>query len=87
MYTPSVQLLDPKLGYVGNDKSKSLIVLDALRDISALMIHNSKLSRERQMDKFPTYPITVFNVEDRVLARNNTRNVWDPKYDVAFHMV
>ena len=36
--TPLVQLLNPKLIYIGNDKS--LLALDDLRDIYALIVHN-----------------------------------------------
>ena len=83
-YTPLLQLLDPELRYIGNDKS--LLVLDTLRDIYALAFHNIKLSREKEEDTFLTYPIPEFNVGDKVLVRNHTRNVWDLKYDIAYHV-
>ena len=54
VYTHLVQVLNPKLRYIGNDKS--LLVGDGLRDIYALVIYNFKLSRERQV-KCLTYPI------------------------------
>ena len=38
-----VQLLNPKLRHIGI--GKSILALDALRDIHALMIHNIKFSR------------------------------------------
>ena len=61
---------------MGNDKD--ILALDAVQDIDALVIHNIKLSRERQQDKFPIYPVLEFHVGDKVLARNHTRDVWDP---------
>ena len=33
---------------------------------------------------FLVYPVPEFNVGDKVLVRNHTRDVWDPKYDVAY---
>ena len=78
-----VQFLNPKLRYVGNE---SLLVLDAPSDMYALVIHNIKLSRKRQSDTFMTYPIPEFNVGDKVLIRNHTRDTWDLKYDVAYHV-
>ena len=62
MYTSLVQFFNPKLRFIGNDES--LLALDALRDIYALAFHNIKLSKEKQVDKFPAYPIPEFNVED-----------------------
>ena len=84
-YTPIVQLLNPKLGYVSNDKS--LLALDACSDIYALVILNIKLSSERQVKRFLTYHIPEFNVVDKVLARNHTRDVWDLKYDIVYHVL
>ena len=80
-YTSLVQLLNPRLRYVGNDKN--LFATDAFWDIYALVTHNIKLSRGRQMDKFPTYPMPEFYVGDRVLVRNQTRDKWNLKYDIA----
>ena len=56
-YTLLVQLLNSKLRYVGNDKG--LIAQDALQDIYALVIHNIKLSRGRQIDEFPNISCTL----------------------------
>ena len=36
---------------------------------------------------FVVYPIHEFNVGDKTLVSNHTRDVWDPKYDVSFHVV
>ena len=85
MYTLLVQLLNPKPSYMGYDKS--LHDLIALRDIYALAIKNIKLSRERQMDLFMTYPIPECNAGDKVLVRYPMMDVWNPKYDVAYHAV
>ena len=65
VYTLFMWLLNPKLRHVGNDNS--LLALDVLHDIYKLAILNIKLPRERQADKFPTYPISEFNVGDKVL--------------------
>ena len=67
VYTPLVQLLNSKLRYVCNDEI--LLVLNALRDVYALGIHNIGLSRKKQADKFPTYLVPEFNVG------NSVRNV------------
>ena len=74
---PSVQLLNPKSRYIGNDKSH--FVLDALQDIYALVIHNIKLCREKQEDKFLTYCVSKAHVGDKVLVRNHTTDVWNLK--------
>ena len=58
-----------------------------LSDIYTIAIHNIKLSRKRQADRFLTYPVPEFNAQDKVLVRNHTRDVWDLKYDVAYHVV
>ena len=79
-----MELLNPKCGYVDNDGS--LLALDAVWDIYALAIHNIKLSRDRQADKFLTYTLTEFNFGDKVLLRNHTRDVWDLKYDVVYQV-
>ena len=55
-------------------------------DIDAIAIHNTTLYRERQADKFLTYPVPEFNVWDKVLVRNHTKDDWNPKYDVAYCM-
>ena len=80
-----VQLLNPQLRHVGNDKS--LLALDALWDIYALAIDNIELSIERQGYMFLTYIVPELNVGDKVLVRNHTRDVWDPKYDAVYCMV
>ena len=54
-YTLLVQLLNPKLKYVGN--CNSLLALAALQDNYALAICNIKLCRERDADKFLTYSV------------------------------
>ena len=79
-----MQLLNPKLRHVGNDKS--LLFLDTLWDIYALVNHNIKLSRKGKADTFLTYPVLKFNVANKVLVRNHTRDVWDLK-DGAYHVV
>ena len=82
-----VQLLNPKIGYMGNEKS--FLALDAPRDIYALTIHNIKLSRYRQEKgcQFSAYHVPEFHIVTKVLVRNHTRDVWDPKYNVAYHVV
>ena len=62
-YTPFVQFLNPKLRYIGSDKS--LLTLDTLRDIFALAIHNIKLYRERQQDNFLINPVPKYLVYDK----------------------
>ena len=42
---------------------------------------------ERQESKFLTYPVPEHLVSDKVLVRNYTRDMWDPKYDVAYHVI
>ena len=56
-----------------------------LRESYSLAIHNIKSSRERQESQFSTYPLPDLHVEDKVLVRNHSRNVWDSKYDNAYH--
>ena len=56
-----------------------------LYDIYQLVIHNIKLFRERQ-DYFLTYCVTEFHVWDKVLAKNHTRDIWNLKYNVTYHM-
>ena len=70
MYIPLVELLNLKLRYMGNDKS--LLALDALWDIYALMIN---LARERQEDRFLTYHAPNVLVGDSILVRYHTRDV------------
>ena len=84
-YIPLVQLLHPKIRYMVD--SKSLLALDALRDIHVLVIHNVKLLRERQENQFPTYPGSEFHVGDKLLVRSHVMDVWDPMYYVAYHVV
>ena len=55
--------------------------------IYALVIHNNKLSRERQSDMFLTYYIPEFHVADKVLVRNHARDMWDSKYDFTHHVI
>ena len=50
---------------------RHLLVLDALRNVCALAIHNIKLPKERLAVQFLTYPTPEFNVGDKVLAQNN----------------
>ena len=45
-YTPLMQLNNPKIRYIGD--KQILLVLDVIRDMYMLAIHNIKLSRERQ---------------------------------------
>ena len=54
---------------MGDDKS--LLTLEALQDILALAIYNIKFSRERQKDKFLTYPDAEFLVGDNLLVRKS----------------
>ena len=84
-HMPLMQLLNWKIRYI--DDNESLLPLDALGHIYALAIHIIKLSQERKASQFPTYPIPKFHVGGKVLARNHTRDVWDPQYDVAYCMV
>ena len=35
---------------------------------------------------FLTYPVPNFLVGDKVLAGNQMRDVWDARYDVAYHV-
>ena len=49
-YTSLLQLLNPELRYIVNDKS--LLTVDILGDIYALVIYNIKLSRDRQTEKY-----------------------------------
>ena len=67
--------------------SKSLHVLDVFRDISTLVMHDSKLSRERDANQYPTYPVPEFNVGDKVLVQNHISDVLNPQYDFAYHVV
>ena len=56
------------LGSVGHlfmGDQKSLLALNALRDVYAVAIHNIKLSRERQVNQISTYPVPEFLVEDK----------------------
>ena len=82
MYTLLVQYLNPKLRYIGNDKSS--LALDAVQDIYALAIYNIKQSRQRQGNKFLPYPIPQFCIRDKVLVRNHTIDILDQKYNVAY---
>ena len=72
-----VQLLNPKVRYMSDDKS--LLAVDALRDIYALTIHNIKLSGERQEHEFLTYPVTEFHVGNKMFIRNHVGDEWDTK--------
>ena len=66
-YMSLVQLLNPKVRYMGNEKS--LLALDTLRDICTGN-HNIKLYRGRQEDQYQIYHVLEFLVADKVLARN-----------------
>ena len=55
--------------------------------IYTLAIYNFKLSRDTQEIQFMTYPVPKFFVGDNVLVRIHTRDIWDPKYDVAYYVV
>ena len=81
-YALPVHLLNLNLTHMGNEKS--LLALDALRDIYALAIHNIKLAMKNQESQFFTYPVPEFLVRDMVLLRNHVLGVWDMKYDVAY---
>ena len=67
MYTPLVQLLNPKIRYMGDDKS--FLALDTLRNTYVLAIHIMNLSRESRDKHFPKYPIAEFNVGHKVLVQ------------------
>ena len=43
------------------------------------MIHNIEQSGKREADKLLTYPVHEFNVGDKVLVKNHTRDygVWN----------
>ena len=84
-YTPWLQLLNPKLRNVSS--GRDLLVLDAFRDIYVLVIHNIKLSKERQEDKLLIYHVSKYYVGDKALVKNHPREVWEPKYDAAYHVV
>ena len=60
VHTPLLQLLHLKVRYMGNEKS--LLALDALKDIHALAVHNIKLPRKTNC--FPIYPIPEFPVKE-----------------------
>ena len=36
---------------------------------------------------FLTYAVPEFNGGDKILVRNHTRDVWDRKCDVVYHVV
>ena len=91
-----VHMIITAYNFVPNEHSKlsvlflnitSLFALDAFRDVYALAIHNIKLPRERQAEKFLMHSIPKFNVGDKVLVRNHTRDVWELKYDVVYYVV
>ena len=84
-YTLLMQLLDPKIRYMGDNMG--LLGLDDLRDIYALSIHNIKLPRGRYENQFLIYLLPEFHIGDKVLFRDLVRDVCDPKYDVAYHVV
>ena len=73
---PLLQLFYPKIRYMGDNKR--LLVLDALRDINALAIHNNKLARERYENQFLAYPVPEIHVGHKVLIINYVRDVSDP---------
>ena len=82
-YKPLVQLPNPKLIEMGDDKS--LFALDVLQDIYALLIHNIELSRERQENQFDICCTLIHCWRQSI--RKHTGHVWDPKYDIAYHVV
>ena len=84
MYTPLVKLLNPKPRNVGNDKN--LLTLNGFSDIYALAIQNIKLSKDTQTSLWHILYLN-FNVGDKVLDRNRTRDVWNLKYDVAYYVI
>ena len=55
-----VQVINPKIRCMDDDQS--LLGLDVLRDIYALTIYSSYLSRERQENQFLTYVVPKFQV-------------------------
>ena len=83
-YTLLVQMLNPELRYVGD--YKSLHAVDAVWDVYALVIYNIKLSRERQAEKFVTYPVPELNVW-RPSVRNHTKDICELKYKIAYCVV
>ena len=64
-YTPLNKLLNPKIRYMGDERS--LLALDILRDTYALAALNLRLARERQEEQFKTHEIPDFVVGDLVL--------------------
>ena len=84
-YTPLNKLLNPKIHYMGDERS--LLALDILRDTYALAAHNLRLARERQEEQFKTHEISDFVVGDLVLLQNHVRGPWDPKYEPSFRIV
>ena len=85
MYMPLMQLLNPKIRYMIDDRIS--LALDILRDINGLGIHQIKLSQEKQAEQCPSYTIPGSYACNNVFVRNHTGDMWDPKYDVAYHMV
>ena len=68
------------------DSDKGLFSLDALRGMYTLAIHIFKLSHQRQGAQLLTYSVPEFHSGYKVIVRNHVKDVWDPKYDVAYHM-
>ena len=80
-----VQLLNPKIRYMGDDESH--LVVEALRDMYALATHNILVSRERQENQFQTYHVPELHIRDKVLVSSHIRDVWNPKYNAAYCVV
>ena len=82
VHTPIAQLLNLKLRYMANDKN--FLALDVVWDIYALLVHNIRLSRQRQEERFLAYPVIESPAADIVLFRNH---MWNLKYAIAFCVV
>ena len=80
-YSLLVQLLNPEFWYISNDNS--LLALDSLSDIYGMAVCNIKLSEERQVSNNTCAWISCWTL---VLVRNYTRDVWDPKYNLVYHV-
>ena len=52
-----------------------------------LVIHNIKISRKRQVKQSITHPVPEFQIGNKVLVRNHSRDLWDPIYDSAYRVV
>ena len=63
------------------------LLLRLLQKCMPPAIHNIKLSQEKQEDQFPPYPVLEILGADKVLARNHTKNVLDPKCCIVYPIV